>query len=79
VQHSPVEKYTLQAAEFGPEGKHFVPGNSRFFFLGGGSSKAAMGGARIAPLGVAMSPKDGCAQRTGAHARPKPTSTVHSS
>jgi hypothetical protein len=25
-------------------------------------------------FGVLMSPKDGCAQRTGAHARPKPTS-----
>ncbi len=32
------------------------------------------GGARSAPLGVALSPKNGCAQRTGAHARPKPTS-----
>ena len=32
------------------------------------------GGARSAPLGVFKSPKNGCAQRTGAHARPKPTS-----
>jgi hypothetical protein len=31
-------------------------------------------GARSAPFGTEMSPKDGCAQRTGAHARPKPTS-----
>jgi hypothetical protein len=52
-----MEKYTLQAAEFGPEGKHFVSGNSRFFFGGGGNSKAAMSGARSAPLGAAMSPK----------------------
>jgi hypothetical protein len=37
-----------------------------------GSSEAAMGGrARSTSLGVAMSPKR---QRTGAHARPKPTS-----
>jgi hypothetical protein len=32
------------------------------------------GGERCAPFGMAMSPKHGCAQRTGAHARPKPTS-----
>jgi hypothetical protein len=32
------------------------------------------GGARSAPFDVAMSQKDGCAQRMGAHARPKPTS-----
>ena len=31
--------------EFGPEGMHFVSGNSRFFFNFWGSSEAAMGGA----------------------------------
>ncbi len=35
------------------------------------------GGARSAPLGVAMSKKGGCAQRTGAHARPKPTNLIY--
>jgi hypothetical protein len=39
------------------------------------SSEAAMGGGgRSAPFGMAINPKNGCAQRTGAHARPKPTS-----
>jgi hypothetical protein len=56
----PVEKYTPLARrpEFGPEGKHFVTGNS-LFFIRGESSETAMGGggARSAPLGVAMSPK----------------------
>ncbi len=47
------------------------------------SSEAAMSrGGRVAPrLGVQWAQKDGCAQRTGAHARPKPTSsfiTTHS-
>jgi hypothetical protein len=32
------------------------------------------GEAHIAPFGVLMSQKDGYAQRTGAHAQPKPTS-----
>ncbi len=41
--------------EFGPEGKHFVYGNSfNFYFLG--SSEAAMGGAQR-PFGVFMSPE----------------------
>jgi hypothetical protein len=36
--------------------------------------EAAMGrGALSAPFGVAKRQNDGCAQRTGAHARPKPT------
>jgi hypothetical protein len=47
VQRSPVEKYTLLAAEFGPEGKHFVSENSRFF-LGGGVAKLRCAG-RAAP------------------------------
>jgi hypothetical protein len=39
------------------------------------SSEAAKGGGRAAPrLGWQWAQKDGCAQRTGAHARPKPTS-----
>ncbi len=32
------------------------------------------GGARSAPFIMAMRPNDGCAKRTGAHARPEPTS-----
>ncbi len=35
--------------EFGPEGKHFVSGNSRFFYFWGSSEAAAMGGGRAAP------------------------------
>ncbi len=39
------------------------------------TSEAAMGGGRAAPcLARQWAQKDGCAQRTGAHARPKPTS-----
>jgi hypothetical protein len=38
-------------------------------------SEAAMGGGRAAPRwSWQRAQKDGCAQRTGAHARPKPTS-----
>ncbi len=40
-------------SEFGPEGKHFVSGNSRFFILVG-SAKLRWGGA---PFGVLMGPK----------------------
>ncbi len=42
------------------------------------SSEAAMGrgGAQRPVLHVNEPKKDGCAQRTGAHARPKPTSSV---
>jgi hypothetical protein len=37
VQLSPVEKHTPLAAEFGPEGKHFVSVNIQFFiFVGAG-------------------------------------------
>ncbi len=36
------------------------------------------GGGRAAPLFACQSAqKDGCAQRTGAHARPKPTSILY--
>jgi len=53
-----VEKYTPLAAEFGPEGKHFVSVNIRFFiFVGAAKLRWARGGARSAPLGVAMSLK----------------------
>jgi hypothetical protein len=49
--------------EFGPEGKHFVSGNSLFLIFGG-----------AAPVWRVYEPKKtGSAQRTGAHARPKPT------
>jgi hypothetical protein len=44
----------------------------RLFLYFGGNSEAAMGGgARSAPLGVAMSPKR---RVRAAHGRPKPTS-----
>ncbi len=42
---------------FGPEERHFVSGNSLFFSLGGSSEAAMGGGARSAPVGVAMRPK----------------------
>ncbi len=51
-----MEKYTLQAAESGQKGSILFL-EIVDFFLGGGSSEAAMGGARSAPLGAAMSPK----------------------
>jgi hypothetical protein len=36
------------------------------------------GGGRAAPLFACQSAqKDGCAQRTGAHARPEPTSSLY--
>jgi hypothetical protein len=65
----PVKKYTplAQRPEFGPEGKHFVTGNSLFFIMGGAQRPVRRGN---------EPKKDGCAQRTGAHARPKPTSSL---
>ena len=45
------------------------------FYLFLGSSEAAMGGGGAQrPVARGNDQKDGCAQRTGAHARPKPTS-----
>jgi len=61
-----MESYTPLAAEFGPEGK--------LCWISKSSEAAIGGGARSVPLIVAMRSIDGCAQRTGAHARPKPTS-----
>ncbi len=57
----------------------FVSGISTFIFLvdENEAAKLRWAGARSAPFGVAMSPKDGCAQRTGANARPKPTSFLY--
>jgi hypothetical protein len=47
-------------------------------FLGvGGSSEAAVSGRAAPRLPCYLAQKDGCAQRTGAHARPKPTSICH--
>ncbi len=60
--------------EYGPEGKHFVSGNS-FIFILGGSAKLRWAGGGAAPRWAWQRPqKDGCAQCTGAHARLKPTS-----
>ncbi len=56
--------------------KYFV--DFIYFWRSNKKHKAAMdGGGRAAPrLGWQCAQKDGCAQRTGAHARPKPTSTT---
>ncbi len=62
--------------EFGPEGKHVVSGNSLFFKIFGEAAKLRWTGARSARLACFLAQKDGCAQRTGAHARPKPTSCI---
>ncbi len=44
------------------------------YFLFGESSAATMAGGAQRPVGRGNEPKkDGCAQRTGAHARSKPT------
>ncbi len=52
-----------------------VSGNNKLFGQWIWSSEAAMGGGHAAPrLAWQCAQKDGCAQRTGAHARPKPTS-----
>ena len=55
-----------------------VSGNSKFIFLADVFEAAKLrwaGGGRAAPRWAwQCAQKDGCAQRTGAHARPKPTS-----
>ncbi len=56
AQLSPVEKYTPLAAEFGPEGKHFVSGNSRFFIFVGAAKLRRAGGAQR-PVGRGNEPK----------------------
>jgi hypothetical protein len=60
-------------AEFGPEGRHFVSGNSLFLYFWG-SREAAMGGggARSAPFGVLMGPKR---QVRAAHGRARAAKT----
>jgi hypothetical protein len=75
VRLSPVEKNIRRwRPEFGPEGKHFVTGNSLFFVFGG-AAKLQWAGGRAAPVGRGNEPK-----KTGARsARPrtrgqKPTS-----
>jgi hypothetical protein len=60
VRLSPVEKNIRPwRPEFGPEGKHFVTGNTvvYFLFLGEQRSCDGRGGGAQRPLGVAMSPK----------------------
>jgi hypothetical protein len=42
--------------EFGPEGKHFVSGNSLFSIFGG-AAKLRWGGGRAAPVGRVYEPK----------------------
>ncbi len=61
---------------YAPDGPSFVSGNSKFIFLEDEyeAAKLLWAGGAQRPVWVAMSPKDGCVQRTGAHARPKPTS-----
>ena len=61
--------------EFGPEGTYFVSGNKFIFIFLGGAAKLRWAGGRAAPrLAWQCAQKDGCAQRTGAHARSEPTS-----
>jgi hypothetical protein len=67
---APVHNLAAMGGGGGGQGTEF----DRFYLFLESSEAAIGGGARSAPLGVAMSPKNGCAQRTGAHARPKPTS-----
>jgi hypothetical protein len=44
--------------EFGPEGKHFVSGNTVvFIFIFGGAAKLRWAGGAQRPFGVFMSPK----------------------
>jgi hypothetical protein len=57
-----------------------VSGNSKFFFFADEyeAAKLRWGKGRVAPrLASQYAQKDGCAQRTGAHARPKPTSHIY--
>jgi len=56
----------------GQKGSLFFWKYSIFYFLG--SSEAAVWGRAAPRLPCYLAQKDGCAQRTGAHARPKPTS-----
>jgi hypothetical protein len=56
------------AAEFGPEGRHFVSGNSLFFYFGG-SSVAALGGGAQRPVGRGNEPKKTGARSARARTR----------
>jgi hypothetical protein len=56
--------------EFGPEGMHFVSGNSRFFFYFWGSSEAAMdGGGAQRPVGRGNRPNKTSARSARARTR----------
>jgi hypothetical protein len=54
-----MERYTPLAWRpvFGPEGEHFVSGNSLFSIFGGAAKLRWAGGARSAPFDVFMSPR----------------------
>jgi hypothetical protein len=58
--------------KFGPEGKDLCIW--KYFFFVWGEQRSCEGWSRWA---LQRAQKDGCAQRTGAHARPKPTSTKY--
>ncbi len=68
--------------DFGPEGRHFVSGNADkngeedlfLEFWRAAKLRLAGGGGAQRPVSGGYELKDGGAQRTGAHARPKPTS-----
>jgi len=77
VRLSPVEKNIRPwQPEFGPEGKHFVTGNSLFFVFGG-AAKLRWAGGRAAPIGRGNEPKKTGARSARARTRgQKPTSMI---
>ncbi len=86
VQCSSVRCNVAQYGAAQPSGKIYAPGGQSLglkgsilfleivYFFWGGAAKLRQGGAQRPDLPCFWAQKDGCAQRTGAHARPKPTS-----
>jgi len=64
-----VEKYTPLAAEFGPEGKHFVSVNIRFFIFVGAAKLRWAGGGAQRPVGRGNEPKKTGARSARARTR----------
>ena len=69
MQLSPVEKYTPLAAEFGPEGKHFVSVNIRFFIFVGAAKLQWAGGGAQRPVERGKEPKKTGARSARARTR----------
>jgi hypothetical protein len=63
-----MEKYMPWRPEFGPEGKHFVFGNSLFFILGG-AAKLRWGGGAQRPVLRVYDPKKTGARSARARTR----------